>query len=832
MKLLMLALLVGCGDPVPVEVPPPISEIAVGDAVLTWGAGRISLVDDGVEILRDATAAVELDGQRVLLSEGSITVSVDDVTGPLGDGVRLTMTRSAEGDTPGLVWRVTGWAARGWTVQLDIAHDAARSRELISTHPLLVERGLGGAFLPGRDPSRLRILENGSWNVFDFVADLVPGDVEDLGWGALLPGGFRGHSVSNWNHAVADLDGGPAWVAGALTTDASSPVLELTGLSSLGGGDGFSWLAASSAYQPHPIPLNAGDRLSSEAFWFRSTDDPVATLEEYATAVHDHRGLELWTERGHRVPNGWNSWSGSSSTGGYGTDVNEDMLLANLDVMATQLRDWGMDWFQLDDGYEPTYGDWWWREDRFPHGPAWLSQQIRDRGLRPGLWIAPFTFESDSETLAEHPDWMAGRSQVGELFGTEYAILDLTNPEVLQWIEDTTRTVVDEWGFDWLKMDFAYIALLGDDFQRPELTREQAWRGALGRMREVMGSDRFFMTVGITGLNYGLVDSSRLTLDSMPVWDRQPTDDVDDPLGQQGLKPTVRAAGRRWYLQNRVWVNHPDLMFFRANPNDPDWPALTFEEARAFATFVGLSGGLVKLGDRLVDLEPDALNVVRSLLPVYPTAARPLDVFRREFPERWHLRVEQGLDGAPGPWDVLGLFHWGRNHDLTTSPYTLVPDDPAPRLFSVDPVAMGLSGTSWLAWEFWTASFLGEVSGTFDVEVPSHDARVVTLRPRAEHPVFLGWNRQLSGGGTVLESEEWADGVLTLRFEAAAGTASAPFVWQVAAWAPAGWTLDEAVPEGATLTGFEVIGEGPVTRLRFEVEQTGELALVLRYREG
>ena len=110
-----------------------------------------------------------------------------------------------------------------------------------------------------------------------------------------------------------------------------------------------------------------------------------------------HLGLVPWNRReGERVPNGWNSWSGSGSTGGYGTGIDEEIILENLEVMATELRDWGMDWYQVDDGYEPMYGDWWFDPKKFPNGPAWLSQQIRDAGLRPGLWMAPFTPHPDS----------------------------------------------------------------------------------------------------------------------------------------------------------------------------------------------------------------------------------------------------------------------------------------------------------------------------------------------------------------------------------------------------------------------------------------------------
>ena len=818
LPVLCLILLVGC--PVEEAAPPPATQLDVGDSTLSW-AGEITLSWDGVDVLRALEAYAELDaigGRRLLIDGGQ--PELREVSGGLGAATQVVWTRPGSADEPELRWELTGHES-GWVAELVLRNTTNAPVLLAKASPLTASRS-DGALLPGADPARLRILDNGSWNLLDFVVGVEPGTVEPEGFGEVLPGDLQGHSVSNWNHAVADLDGGVGWVAGALTTRASMPVFQLSSRPPLGQPDsGFTFFSATSVYQPHAKSIAPGESFRSERVWFRPSPDPAEGLEAYAEAVHDDRDLVLWTERGHRTPNGWNSWSGSGSTGGYGTGIDQDLIVQNLDVMANELRDWGMDWFQIDDGYEPAYGDWWWREDRFPDGPAWLSQQIRDRGLRPGLWMAPFTLDPESQTALAHPDWIAERTPLGTVAGSGYDVLDLTNPEVLLWIRERMTELTVDWGFDWLKMDFAYFALFGDGFAVPNATREEAWTGALEVIREVLGDDRYFMGVGVTGLNYGLCDTFRLTLDSMPVWDHQPEDDPNDPLTQQGLKPTVRTAGRRWYLQDRVWTNHPDLIFFRSSP-DPSWPPLTFTEARAFATFVGLSGGIVKLGDRLVDLQPDALNVLRQLLPAWPRSSRPLDVFEREFPELWHGRVDAPLDGVAGGWDLLGLFHWGANRDLTTTPYSPIPDSAEARSFVVDPAALGLDGPV-LAYEFWTGGFLGEGSGPWTVDVPSHDARVVSLRPRPDHPTFLGWNRQISQGGTLLERVDWDDGVLRIGFAGAVDTDFAPFRWEVALWRPEGFAFVGV--EGDGVEDLVVQQDGAVVRASFDVAATGPVEL-------
>ncbi len=818
MRSLVVLLLIGC--PSEEAIDPPITSLSVGESTLSWD-GEVTLSWDGVDVLRGAGAYAELDafgGRRLSMPFGEPVLG--EVSGGLGAATQVVWTRPGTSDEPELRWELTGHES-GWVAELIVRNTTGADVLLTQSSPLTSSKSTG-ALLPGADPEQLRILDNGSWNILDFVAEIEPGTVRTEGFGSVLPGELLGDSVSNWNHAVADLDGGVGWVAGALTTHASMPVFELSSLPPVGApNSGFTFFSATSVYQPQAKAIRPGESFRSERVWFRPSVNPAGGLERYAQAVHDDRDLVLWTERGHRTPNGWNSWSGSGSSGGYGTGIDQGVILENLDVMANELRDWGMDWFQIDDGYQPAYGDWSWREDRFPDGPAWLTQQIRARGLRPGLWMAPFTLDEDSETALVHPDWLAGRTPLGMAAGPDYEILDLTNPEVLVWIEELMTSLTVEWGFDWLKMDFAYYALFGDGFADPNATREEAWIGALEVMREVLGPDRYFMGVGVTGLNYGLCDTFRLTLDSMPVWDHQPEDDPNDSRTQQGLKPTVRTAGRRWYLQDRVWANHPDLIFFRSGA-DPSWPELTFAEARAFATFVGLSGGIVKLGDRLVDLEPQAVNVVRQLLPAWKKSARPLDLFEREFPERWHGRVDEPLDGVEGSWDLLGLFHWGLNKDLTTTPYAVIPDSALAKDFVVDPAELGVVGDV-LAYEFWTGDFVGEGTGPWTVEVPSHDARVVSLRPRPDHPTFLGWNRQVSMGGTLLSEVGWSEGLLTVGFAGAAGTEFAPFRWEVALWAPPGFAFAGVEADG--VTDVVVEEDGAVVRVSFDVATTGPVEL-------
>jgi len=806
-----------------------------GNAILTHGIAALRLDDWGDEGIRLTTDA-----------DRSREAWLDYETTALGDAQVLEVTVSGEDAEPDLVWTIAAYRDGGfYTFRLRTENGSGDALQLAKVSPIEIRAEDGGALYLGQDPAEHRILENGSYAALDFIAMVNPGDMpRDEGYASIAPGAFEGHSVSTSNHAVTDLgcagDAAPgtcAWVAGALSFETSAPVIELShnpwlATTSDDGRLGFDYFSATAAYLPDPKPLADGASLESELFYVRpKTSDAAVALEEYAEVVATSVGTLPWhrREEGRRVPNGWNSWSGSGGTGGYGTGLGEEEVLENLDIMATELRDWGIDWFQFDDGYEPHYGDWYeWVEEKFPSGPTGLSQAIRDRGLKPGLWMAPFSPSVDSQLYADHPEWFLDPVAIGVPVTQGYGILDLSHPEVHEYLHDLFTTFREEWGFEWLKLDFGYYAMFGQDFYVEGSTREEAWRSAMQVIRDALGEDAFFLIIGQMGINYGLADGGRLTLDTMPVWDHEPGQTM--MMEEAGLKPSLRTFSKRWYVNDRIWVNHPDLFFFRSNTLDETWPRVSFTEARTFATATALTGGIVKLGDRLVDLDGDAINVIRTMIPIYPTGARPLDVFVREFPEVFWQPIEAPLDGYQESYHLVGLFHWGENTDMSVNPYEEIPDTEDDRVHTLDLVERGLDG-KYLAYEFWTGEFLGTVNDELTVSVPSHDCRVVALRTPLGHPQFLGWNRQVSMGGTVLGEVTWDEDErqLSLQMDAAVPSEKAPFTYELAIHVPDGYTHATTASTGVPLTDVIPEQDGEVLKIRFVPEATGPLTLMVGF---
>ncbi len=208
----------------------------------------------------------------------------------------------------------------------------------------------------------------------------------------------------------------------------------------------------------------------------------------------------------------------------YG-DINQDKLMADLDGAQAALSDLDslgvLPVFQIDDGYCKV-GDWLdVSEERFPDGMARMAQAIRDRGLLPGLWMAPFVCERDSKLFAQHPDWLL-RDQEGNLCptGSHWSggfALDITNEQVCEYVSRVVRTAVEAWGFGMLKLDFLYGACM---IAHAGLNRGELMSRGVELLREAAGERCLLLGCGVPlGSVFGAFDFCRIGCDVGLNWD-------------------------------------------------------------------------------------------------------------------------------------------------------------------------------------------------------------------------------------------------------------------------------------------------------------------------
>jgi alpha-galactosidase len=181
----------------------------------------------------------------------------------------------------------------------------------------------------------------------------------------------------------------------------------------------------------------------------------------------------------------------------------------------------------IDDGYMTAWGDWTsLKPGRFVKdgGMRVLSDAIRAKGMKPGVWLAPFACDKHSTLAKDHPDWIirndTGRHANSANCGKFFYGLDATNPAVLKHVYDTIRRAVDEWGFDVLKLDFLYASCLaGNGKFDPSMSRAEAMYLGLRTIRSAAGKETFIIGCGCPiGSAVGFVDGMRVSCDTGPTF--------------------------------------------------------------------------------------------------------------------------------------------------------------------------------------------------------------------------------------------------------------------------------------------------------------------------
>ncbi|MCC6214426.1 MAG: alpha-galactosidase [Polyangiaceae bacterium] len=743
-------------------------------------------------------------------TDRGVTLALSLSSLPEGDAIEVHLELANTGTAPLRVWRLT---------------------------PALAGGDDGGLFL-GAEVSRHRILDDGNSVVLDVEANLhlATANARQPIIDSFFEVTGRGAVLSNWNHAITDLDSGRSWVAGAGRVERAAPTFGTTADPDSPRRDapsdrtGFAEYAADQILMFDGKELPPGGTLSAEPVLFvASAPSAHAGLERWASWVGVRSGRPLEPSAALHVPTGWNSWTGSGFTGGLGTDIDEALLDENLQVMAREFAPFGVEYFQIDDGYQVRQGEWEAHPQRFPSGLGPLVGRIEEEGLRPGFWVAAFRANADAQVVADHPDWflLPGEGVLGAVFSVseDERVLDLSNDAAIEWLEATIARYRTEWRTRWLKLDFAYFALTYRPRARPELTAIEAYRRGLVAVRDALGDDAFYLGIAVMGPNFGVVDGMRLTLDDGPKWEQS------NPFSLAGdggsFKSTVKTGAKRWYFHGRTWVNHHDLLFFRTSTEDPD-PPVTFGEAITLASFMGVMGSIVKFGEDLRQLTPEQIQLWRKLLPPYPASARPRDVFEREYPElydldvRFTLAAEPDAEDTPEPWKVIGILNWGRNFDWSGDERLDLPDEA--RRYPIDLHEWGLDPeTDYHVFEFWSQQYLGRVRGRLEREVAAHGHEVLALRRDRGVPMFLGHDRHWTQGGTDLAGERWdaAARALEIRLRTEAAPAgAAPHRVSVKVHVPGGDAPTRVEPAGVAATM-----DGEVLTLEWEPAAPGVTSL-------
>ncbi len=165
------------------------------------------------------------------------------------------------------------------------------------------------------------------------------------------------------------------------------------------------------------------------------------------TFVLEHIVPAYWAHRPRPVL--YNSWEGCLF------DFNQRRLLD----LAHRAKDLGCELFVLDDGWfgarnndKAGLGDYTVNRKKLPEGMEGLSQRIRKLGLEFGLWFEPESVNPDSDLYRAHPDW-ALTDSFPDVLGRNQLLLDLTKPEVRDYIVENLSRILDSARISYVKWD-------------------------------------------------------------------------------------------------------------------------------------------------------------------------------------------------------------------------------------------------------------------------------------------------------------------------------------------------------------------------------------------
>ena len=481
---------------------------------------------------------------------------------------------------------------------------------------------------------------------------------------------------------------------------------------------------------PHPIPLRVRDGANRNLMVMTLGDvetsladgmyDPTgdrATLKDGSVIEHYYRdklGVKYFQPIDKTnfplPPSGWCTWYY------YYQQINENEVKQNARWIGDNLKDYGAQYVQIDDGWQGTgrvyTRDWTNVSDKFPGGMDKLAAYIKSAGLTPGIWIAPHGQSNDAavKTLPAVFLMKPDGTSASETWEGRY-LVDPSIPESQKYMKDLFTRLAG-WGYEYFKIDGQPVVVneyknKKSFMKKPGDDTVALYRETLGSIRAAIGPQRYLL--GCWGMpieGVGIMNGSRTGGDVVLDW-------------AGGFMLAMRTTMQNYYLHNVAWYTDPDTMLVRS--------PLTLDQARAWATLQGLTGQAIMESDRLMDLSEERVELLRRVYPAVDI--RPLDLFPAERNKQiLDLKIKQ----LGRSYDVVGLFNY---------------DEAKSEQMSLNWKDLGLpENVPVHVYDFWNNEYLGAWEQGMTLNLSPTSCRVLTLLPANGKVQLISTNRHITQG--------------------------------------------------------------------------------------
>lgn len=495
-----------------------------------------------------------------------------------------------------------------------------------------------------------------------------------------------------------------------------------------------------------------------------------------------HRGLSNFKPATYAVWKkpvvGWCSWFA------YFDQVNEAEIKETADVVSAKLKPFGLEYLQMDDGYEQTPiglpATWLQPNNKFPSGLMSLASYIKSKGLTPGIWTN-VSFADSAAAFKNKTLFVKGADGNPALGNWVGYIIDGSNPQTRAQLISPVYAGLKDDGYGYFKLDaLRHLKYEGynsfkDYFVKKNTDRNEAYRDVVKEVRNKIGADKFLLACwGIRPELVGLVDGCR--------------------IGNDGFSYAGLAQFNSY--NNIIWRN------------DPDHIVLSEKEAYRSCTATSLTGSLFMLTDKPERYKNSTLiEAARRSIPVLYT--QPGQVYDVD-PSRSALinQVDVEMSGSgPRPFDAststnTGLFELEINKTFENWVVLGRLDERDKVLPLAD---LGLDpAKEYLVFEFWKKKFEGIVQtqfipGTIDT---AFNCQVFCFREKLQHPQVLATNRHISCGGYEINSLQWNDKSLSGESKVVGNDPYVIYIHE-----DSGFDFSDVVVKNASLVANEKEGE-------------------------
>ena len=253
-------------------------------------------------------------------------------------------------------------------------------------------------------------------------------------------------------------------------------------------------------------------------------------------------------------------------TSGHNNNINisEEIVLKNAEAFME--KGIPIDIILVDEGYQNHVGDWLKIKSTFPNGMQYVARQIKNKGFKAGIGLAPFVCEIKSDIFQNKKHWLLKdsngqpiRAGYNPRWGGWFYALNFYQKEVQDYLLSIFKIVFEKWGYDLVKLGFLFAACIHPPSNK---TSGQMMNDAMQFLRTTIGNNWMIASGAPLGSSFGKVDYCSVGANTDLQWENSFSKFLGNRERSSAIQ-ALRSVLGRWQLNGAVFHNDPGLIQLR-----------------------------------------------------------------------------------------------------------------------------------------------------------------------------------------------------------------------------------------------------------------------------